>query len=113
MLQRAGVAAIPTFLDSDLLDDPHLLERGSFVQLEHPEVGSRPLAGVPYWMSLTPCEVRKPAPCLGAGHRAGAGGNALQYARKNRRRAQGRNHGMSSPPFLHRRLDGGQRRPPY
>jgi crotonobetainyl-CoA:carnitine CoA-transferase CaiB-like acyl-CoA transferase len=66
MLQRAGVAAIPTFLDSDLLDDPHLRERGYFVKLEHPEVGTRPLAGVPYSMSLTPCEVRKAAPCLGA-----------------------------------------------
>jgi crotonobetainyl-CoA:carnitine CoA-transferase CaiB-like acyl-CoA transferase len=36
------------------------------VKLEHPEVGTRPLAGVPYSMSLTPCEVRKAAPCLGA-----------------------------------------------
>jgi crotonobetainyl-CoA:carnitine CoA-transferase CaiB-like acyl-CoA transferase len=66
LLQRAGVAAIPTFLDSDLIDDPHLRERGYFVELEHPEVGPRPLAGVPYSMSLTLCKVRKAAPCLGA-----------------------------------------------
>jgi crotonobetainyl-CoA:carnitine CoA-transferase CaiB-like acyl-CoA transferase len=66
MLQKAGVAAIPAFLDWDLLDDPHLKQRGYFVTLEHPEVGLRPLAGVPYSMSLTPCEVRKAAPCLGA-----------------------------------------------
>ncbi len=65
MLQRAGVAAIPTLLDSDLLDDPHLRERGYFVTLEHREIGARPLAGVPYSMSLTPCKVRRAAPCLG------------------------------------------------
>jgi crotonobetainyl-CoA:carnitine CoA-transferase CaiB-like acyl-CoA transferase len=65
-LQRAGVAAIPTFLDTDLMSDPHLRERGYFVEMEHPEVGRRPLAGVPYSMSLTPCRVRKAAPCLGA-----------------------------------------------
>jgi crotonobetainyl-CoA:carnitine CoA-transferase CaiB-like acyl-CoA transferase len=66
MMQRAGVAAIPTFLDWDLFDDPHLRERGYFVELEHAEVGKRPIAGVPYSMSLTPCKVRKAAPCLGA-----------------------------------------------
>jgi len=65
ILQRAGVAAIPTFLDSDLLGDPHLKERGYFVELAHPEVGKRPHAGVPYSMSLTPCRVRRAAPCLG------------------------------------------------
>jgi crotonobetainyl-CoA:carnitine CoA-transferase CaiB-like acyl-CoA transferase len=66
MLQGAGVAAIPTFLDWDLFADPHLRERGYFVELEHAETGRRPLAGVPYSMSLTPCQVRKAAPCLGA-----------------------------------------------
>jgi len=66
ILQNAGVAAIPTFLDTDLLSDPHLKERGYFVAMEHPEVGARPLPGVPYSMSLTPCKVRQAAPCLGA-----------------------------------------------
>lgn len=66
LLQKAGVAAIPTFLDWDLFDDPHLRERGYFVELEHAEVGKRPLTGPAYSMSLTPCKVRSPAPCLGA-----------------------------------------------
>jgi len=67
VLQGAGVAAIPTFLDWDLFADPHLKERGYFVELEHAEIGKRPLAGVPYSMSVTPCKVRSAAPCLGAG----------------------------------------------
>ena len=66
MLQKAGIAAIPTFLDWDLLDDPHLRERGYFVELEHAEVGKRPLTGPAFSMSLTPCKVRHAAPCLGA-----------------------------------------------
>ena len=72
MLQGAGVAAIPTFLDWDLFADPHLRERNYFVELEHAEIGKRPLAGVPYSMSLTPCKVRSAAPCLGADTEHGA-----------------------------------------
>ncbi len=64
-LQRAGVAAIPTFLDTDLLEDPHLRQRGYFVTLEHRETGTRPLPGMPYSMSRTPLRVRRAAPCLG------------------------------------------------
>jgi crotonobetainyl-CoA:carnitine CoA-transferase CaiB-like acyl-CoA transferase len=66
MLQQAGVASIPTLSIKDLFEDPHLRERGFFVNLPHPEIGPRAHSGVPWKMSLTPCEVRRPAPCLGA-----------------------------------------------
>jgi crotonobetainyl-CoA:carnitine CoA-transferase CaiB-like acyl-CoA transferase len=66
LLQRAGVAAIPTLSNKDLAFDPHLRERGFLVELDHPEVGRRVHAGVPWTMSVTPCKVRKPAPLLGA-----------------------------------------------
>jgi crotonobetainyl-CoA:carnitine CoA-transferase CaiB-like acyl-CoA transferase len=66
LLQRAGVAAIPTLSNKDLALDPHLRERGFLVELDHPEVGRRIHAGVPWTMSATPCRVRKPAPLLGA-----------------------------------------------
>jgi len=50
----------------DIADDPHLRERGYLVQLEHPEVGKRIHAGVPWKMSATPCSVRSAAPIRGA-----------------------------------------------
>ncbi|MGH7843497.1 MAG: CaiB/BaiF CoA transferase family protein [Candidatus Binataceae bacterium] len=65
-LQAAGVAAFPSLSNKDIADDPHLNERGYLVQLDHPEVGRRKHAGVPWKMSGTPCAVRAPAPIRGA-----------------------------------------------
>jgi len=65
-LQAAGVAAFPSMSNKDLADDPHLRERGYLVELEHPEVGRRKHAGIPWKMSGTPCEVRAAAPVRGA-----------------------------------------------
>ena len=66
MMQRAGVAAMPTMSNKDLALDPHLRERGFIVELEHPEVGRRAHTGVPWTMSRTPCQVRTPAPIFGS-----------------------------------------------
>ena len=46
----------------DIAEDPHLAERSYIVQLEHPEIGKRKHAGVPWKMSGTPCAVSNPAP---------------------------------------------------
>jgi crotonobetainyl-CoA:carnitine CoA-transferase CaiB-like acyl-CoA transferase len=64
-LQAAGVAAFPTLSNKDLAHDPHLRERGYLVELEHPEVGRRIHAGIPWTMSATPCKVWRAAPLLG------------------------------------------------
>ena len=64
-LQRAGVAAFPTLSNKDLAHDPHLRERGYLVELEHPEVGKRIDAGIPWTMSATPCQIWRAAPLLG------------------------------------------------
>jgi len=40
-------------------------ERGFLVDLDHPEVGVRTYAGVPWTMSLTPCKLHRASPCLG------------------------------------------------
>ncbi|MGO9061733.1 MAG: CaiB/BaiF CoA transferase family protein [Candidatus Binataceae bacterium] len=64
-LQRAGVAAIPTLSNKDLAHDRHLRERGYLVELEHPEVGKRIHAGIPWTMSGTPCKIWRAAPLLG------------------------------------------------
>ncbi|MBV8359896.1 MAG: CoA transferase [Deltaproteobacteria bacterium] len=65
MLQRAGVAAMPTLSNRDLALDPHLRDRSFLVELDHPEVGRRTHAGIPWTMSGTPCKVRNPAPLFG------------------------------------------------
>lgn len=64
-LQAAGVAVFPALTNKDLAQDQHLQERGFFVEHEHPEVGVRRHAGVPWVFSDTPCQVRRSAPCLG------------------------------------------------
>jgi len=64
-LQTAGVAAFPPLMNRELAEDPHLNERGFFVEKEHPEVGVRKHAGIPWRMSGTPCEVWRAAPTIG------------------------------------------------
>ena len=64
-LQQAGIAAYPSLDGKDMLANPQVTARGFFVELEHPEVGKRRHLGIPWKMSRTPCEVRRPAPCLG------------------------------------------------
>jgi crotonobetainyl-CoA:carnitine CoA-transferase CaiB-like acyl-CoA transferase len=66
LLQAAGVAAIPTMNSKDLASDEHLLQRGFFPQVEHPEVGHRLHTGIPWTMSGTPCNVQRAAPLFGA-----------------------------------------------
>jgi benzylsuccinate CoA-transferase BbsF subunit len=65
-LQAAGVAAFPSMSNRDLAEDRHLNDREFFVNLEHPAVGRRVHAGIPWRMSGTPCRVRSPAPMPGA-----------------------------------------------
>jgi benzylsuccinate CoA-transferase BbsF subunit len=65
-LQSVGVAAFPSMSNKDLAEDPNLHERGFLVQLEHPEVGKRIHAGIPWRMSGTPCAVKSAAPLRGA-----------------------------------------------
>jgi crotonobetainyl-CoA:carnitine CoA-transferase CaiB-like acyl-CoA transferase len=65
-LQAAGIAAFMSARNRDLAESPHLRERGYFVELEHPEVGRRAHAGVPWRMANHESRVRKAAPCLGA-----------------------------------------------
>jgi crotonobetainyl-CoA:carnitine CoA-transferase CaiB-like acyl-CoA transferase len=64
-LQQAGVAAFPSMSNKDLAEDPHLTERDYLVQLEHPTVGRRIHAGIPWTMSATPCAVQHAAPLSG------------------------------------------------
>lgn len=60
----AGLAAAPSRNPEELIRDPHLRERGAFVEVDHPEVGRRELVGVPWRMSEYEPPVRH-APLLG------------------------------------------------
>lgn len=65
IFQHAGVAAFPSMSNKDLATDAHMGARGFLVQREHPEVGKRIHAGIPWKMTGTPCEVRRAAPVMG------------------------------------------------
>ena len=53
LLQKAGVAAIPSFDAGQLSTDPHLKQRGIFQRIEHPVIGSVDVLGVPWKISGT------------------------------------------------------------
>lgn len=64
-LQQMGIPASPVLRGPDLLEDPHYRERGTFIEVDHPQVGPRWYPGVPWKMSATPGQVHWPAPTLG------------------------------------------------
>ncbi len=65
-LQAVGVAAFPSMSNRDLTHDPHLRQRGFIAATEHPEVGRRLHAAVPWTLDGHPVKVRSAAPLLGA-----------------------------------------------
>ncbi|MEE2673053.1 MAG: CoA transferase [Myxococcota bacterium] len=65
-LQAVGVAAFPCMTPQDLVEDEHLQARGLFENLDHPQVGPRVHAGIPWRLANGPNGVRAPAPLLGA-----------------------------------------------
>ena len=74
MLQAVGVPAGPVLRGPDLLEDRHYDERGTFVTVDHPQVGPRQYPGLAWKMSGTPGEIRSPAPTLGQHNREVYGG---------------------------------------
>ena len=64
ILQEAGVPAGPSLSIEELVNDPHLNERGFFVAPEHPVTGERLLEGMP-WKSSAIQPAFRHAPLLG------------------------------------------------
>jgi benzylsuccinate CoA-transferase BbsF subunit len=64
-LQKAGVPAGAVHNGEDLLADQQLNHRGTYVTLEHPEIGPHIYQPPPFRLSKTPHELTMPAPCLG------------------------------------------------
>jgi crotonobetainyl-CoA:carnitine CoA-transferase CaiB-like acyl-CoA transferase len=65
-LQAAGIPAYASARNQDLAESPHIQARGYFVEHEHPVVGRRMHAGIPWRMTEHASQVRAAAPCLGA-----------------------------------------------
>ena len=73
-LQAADIPAGPVLRGPDLLADRHYAERGTFVTVDHLQVGPKRYPGLPWKMSGTPGEVRWPSPTLGQHNREIFGG---------------------------------------
>lgn len=68
-LQAAGVAAGAVRDIPGLVADPHLVERGFMVEVDHPEVGRRAVAGLPAHFGAIPQPRYTAAPTLGQHNR--------------------------------------------
>ena len=64
-LQKEGVIAGPLLHEIHAFSDPHLKERGFFVEVTAPEVGTHLYPSTTFKMSETPFEIRKPPVRLG------------------------------------------------
>lgn len=65
ILQDAGVPAGVVQTGEDLLNDPQLKHRQHFRVLDHLEIGPHSYHAPAYRLSQTPCDIKRPAPCLG------------------------------------------------
>lgn len=64
-LQRHGVAAGPILDELEILDDPHLVERGYYQTLEHPEMPAYKYHGPLWRVGDEPAKLRSHPPLLG------------------------------------------------
>ena len=69
LLQSHGVAAFPVLDAEGRLFNPHFRERGLYVDIEHPALGSEPIFNLMWQLSRTPPRIRRHAPLLGEHNR--------------------------------------------
>jgi len=65
MLQKAGVAAVPSFTSEDLFTDPHLAEREFSQLIDRPRLGKYMIIAPPWKLSATPARIVQDAPSIG------------------------------------------------
>ena len=68
-LRREGVAAMPSMSAADLMEDSHLLSRGAFPAVVHPEKGKQRAVVPPWRFSVTPARIDRWTPSLGEHNR--------------------------------------------
>ena len=65
MMQAAGVPSGAVQTCEDLSQDPEMKYRHHFTKLVHPEIGEQNYDMAAFKLSVSPAEIRRPAPCLG------------------------------------------------
>ena len=65
MMDKGPVAHSRIMNIKEVVEDPHLKERGYFVEVEHPIIGKAKIPGMPFKMSETPGTVDRPSPLVG------------------------------------------------
>jgi len=65
ILQRVGVAAGPSLNGVELVEDRHLRQRHFLVEMDHAEMGRRPMPGSPWRFLSQPDHDYRAGPCLG------------------------------------------------
>lgn len=80
-LQKAGVAAIPSFTNEELVKDPHCKERGIFAEVNQPHVGEQIQMGLPWKLSNAPKVPIRPVPLMGE-HNAYVFGKLLRMSKE-------------------------------
>ncbi|MFQ5990514.1 MAG: CaiB/BaiF CoA transferase family protein [Candidatus Methylomirabilales bacterium] len=65
LLAKGGVPAGPIYDIAQVYEDPHIRDRDMVVELEHPVASKIKNIGIPVKLSLTPGQIRHPAPLLG------------------------------------------------
>ena len=65
MMDKGPVAHSRIVNIKEVVEDPHLKERGYFVEVEHPIIGKAKIPGMPFKMSETPGTVDRPSPLVG------------------------------------------------
>ncbi|MFQ5521003.1 MAG: CaiB/BaiF CoA transferase family protein [Candidatus Methylomirabilia bacterium] len=65
LLAKGGVPAGPIYDIAQVYEDPHIRDRDMVVELEHPVARKIKNIGIPVKLSLTPGQIRHPAPLLG------------------------------------------------
>lgn len=64
-LQKAGVAAMPSFNAEEILNDPHTKERELFTTVHHPKIGDQVVMNPAWRFSETPARITKAGPLMG------------------------------------------------
>jgi crotonobetainyl-CoA:carnitine CoA-transferase CaiB-like acyl-CoA transferase len=82
MAREAGIAIAPMNTTEDVVNDPHLNERGFFIEVDHPVAGKIVQTGAPFKMSETPWQIRRPAPLLGQNNEE-VYGQMLEYTKED------------------------------
>jgi len=65
LLQRCGVAAMPSFSAEEILSDRHVKARGLINEVQHPVLGKKVVINPSWKHSETPARIHKASPLLG------------------------------------------------